>query len=183
MRVPLSWLREYVEVAADATPEHVLASFVSVGFEEEDVHRFEISGPVVVGQVLSIEPEPQKNGKTINWCQVDVGEQEPRGIVCGAHNFVVGDKVVAPVHTVAPDIGAGRHHRRRKARAFLVGPVHHHDRPAGDVARVVEAAHDLQARQHARDAVEAPAVHLRVEVRADDHRRQAVVGIAPADVI
>ena len=94
MRVPISWLREYVDVAPDATAEDVLESFVSVGFEEEDVHRFEISGPVVVGRVLSIEPEPQKNGKTINWCQVDVGEAEPRGIVCGAHNFVVGDKVV-----------------------------------------------------------------------------------------
>ncbi|MEJ1088283.1 phenylalanine--tRNA ligase subunit beta [Microbacterium sp. Mu-80] len=96
MRIPLSWLREYVDVAADATPEDVLASFLSVGFEEEDVHRIEISGPVVVGQVLEIVPEPQKNGKTINWCQVDVGPANGgvRGIVCGAHNFVVGDKVV-----------------------------------------------------------------------------------------
>ncbi|QAY60832.1 phenylalanine--tRNA ligase subunit beta [Microbacterium protaetiae] len=96
MRVPLSWLREYVDVAPDATPEDVLASLVNVGFEEEDVHRFEVSGPVVVGQVLSLEPEPQSNGKTINWCQVDVGEQGGgvRGIVCGAHNFGVGDKVV-----------------------------------------------------------------------------------------
>lgn len=96
MRVPISWLREYVDVAPDATAEDVLASFVSVGFEEEDIHRFEIAGPVVVGQVLSIEPEPQKNGKTINWCQVDVGPEHGgvRGIVCGAHNFVVGDKVV-----------------------------------------------------------------------------------------
>ncbi|MFS2281650.1 phenylalanine--tRNA ligase subunit beta [Microbacterium sp. OR21] len=96
MRVPISWLREYVDVAPDATAEDVLASFVSVGFEEEDIHRFEITGPVVVGQVVSIEPEPQKNGKTINWCQVDVGAENGgvRGIVCGAHNFVVGDKVV-----------------------------------------------------------------------------------------
>lgn len=94
MRVPLSWLREYVDVAADATPEDVLAALVTVGFEEEDVHRFEITGPVVVGQVVALEPEPQSNGKTINWCQVDVGEAEPRGIVCGAHNFVAGDKVV-----------------------------------------------------------------------------------------
>ncbi|ALX67250.1 phenylalanine--tRNA ligase subunit beta [Microbacterium sp. XT11] len=94
MRVPLSWLREYVDVAPDATPEDVLAAMVSVGFEEEDVHRFDISGPVVVGQVLSFEEEPQSNGKTIRWCQVDVGEAEPRGIVCGARNFAVGDKVV-----------------------------------------------------------------------------------------
>ena len=96
MRVPLSWLREYVDLAADAAPEDVLEALVTVGFEEEDVHRFEISGPVVVGQVVSLEGEPQSNGKTINWCQVDVGEEHGgiRGIVCGAHNFVAGDKVI-----------------------------------------------------------------------------------------
>src|SRR5690349_20449723 len=45
-----------------------------------------------------MEPEPQKNGKTINWCTVDVGDAngtgEPQGIVCGAHNFAPGDLVV-----------------------------------------------------------------------------------------
>ncbi|MCK2027841.1 phenylalanine--tRNA ligase subunit beta [Microbacterium sp. SSW1-47] len=96
MRVPLSWLREYVDLAPETTPEDVLAALVTVGFEEEDVHRFAITGPVVVGQVVSLEPEPQSNGKTINWCQVDVGEEHGgvRGIVCGAHNFAAGDKVV-----------------------------------------------------------------------------------------
>ncbi|HMH59554.1 MAG TPA: phenylalanine--tRNA ligase subunit beta, partial [Galbitalea sp.] len=94
MRVPISWLREFVEVPAAATADDILASLVAVGFEEEDVHTFGVSGPVVVGQVLEFTPEPQTNGKTINWCSVDVGEAEPRGIVCGAHNFVVGDKVV-----------------------------------------------------------------------------------------
>lgn len=96
MRVPLSWLREFVDVPEGTTPEDVLASLVSVGFEEEDVHRFELSGPIVVGQVLEFVDEPQSNGKTIRWCQVDVGAANGgiRGIVCGAHNFVVGDKVV-----------------------------------------------------------------------------------------
>src|SRR5664279_52458 len=94
MKVPMSWLREFVEIPADITHEQVHAALVKVGFEEEDVHDFEISGPVVVGQVLEFVGEPQSNGKTINWCQVDVGEAEPRGIVCGAHNFAVGDKVV-----------------------------------------------------------------------------------------
>ncbi|HCJ49791.1 MAG TPA: phenylalanine--tRNA ligase subunit beta, partial [Microbacterium sp.] len=96
MRVPLSWLREFVDVAPDATPEDVLASFVSVGFEEEDVHAFDLTGPIVVGRVVSFEPEPQSNGKTIRWCQVDVGEDHGgvRGIVCGAGNFFEGDKVV-----------------------------------------------------------------------------------------
>ncbi|PYI37373.1 phenylalanine--tRNA ligase subunit beta [Arthrobacter psychrolactophilus] len=110
MRIPLTWLRDYAQVPAGATAEDVMTDLVKVGFEEEDVHRplDEISGPVVVGQVLSLEKEPQSNGKTINWCTVRVvpegAEQtltidgiDPsgvQGIVCGAHNFVVGDKVV-----------------------------------------------------------------------------------------
>ena len=96
MRVPLSWLREYVELPEDATTDDVFAALVSVGFEEEEAIGFEITGPVVVGQVLSFEAEPQSNGKTIRWCQVDVGAANGgvRGIVCGASNFVAGDKVV-----------------------------------------------------------------------------------------
>lgn len=96
MRVPLSWLREYVDVPATATPEDVLAALVSVGFEEEDVHRFELSGPIVVGEVKEFTAEPQSNGKTIRWCQVDVGADNGgvRGVVCGAGNFFEGDKVV-----------------------------------------------------------------------------------------
>ncbi len=96
MRVPLSWLREYVELPEDTTTDEVFAALVSVGFEEEEAIGFEITGPVVVGQVLSFEAEPQSNGKTIRWCQVDVGEVNGgvRGIVCGASNFVDGDKVV-----------------------------------------------------------------------------------------
>jgi phenylalanyl-tRNA synthetase beta chain len=87
-----------------------MAELVKVGFEEEAVHRptDTLQGPIVVGQVLSLVKEPQSNGKTINWCQVRVvpeGQEQKltgkgidpsgvQGIVCGAHNFVEGDKVV-----------------------------------------------------------------------------------------
>ncbi|GAA1696255.1 phenylalanine--tRNA ligase subunit beta [Microbacterium sediminicola] len=103
MRVPLSWLREYVEIDDEATPEDILAALVRVGFEEEDIHRFELSGPIVVGEVLEFVAEPQSNGKTIRWCQVRVapdgetaadGGDAVHGIVCGAGNFFPGDKVV-----------------------------------------------------------------------------------------
>ncbi|MDQ0617833.1 phenylalanine--tRNA ligase subunit beta [Arthrobacter globiformis] len=110
MRIPLSWLREFAQVPAGATAEDVMAELVKVGFEEEAVHRptDALRGPVVVGQVLSLVKEPQSNGKTINWCQVRVvpeGQEQAltgkgidpsgvQGIVCGAHNFVEGDKVV-----------------------------------------------------------------------------------------
>ena len=103
MRVPLSWLGEYVDLPSDATPASVMDQLVRVGFEEEAVHSFDVSGPLVVGQVLEFVPEPQANGKTIRWCQVQVapdgekaadGGASVRGIVCGAANFEVGDKVV-----------------------------------------------------------------------------------------
>lgn len=100
MRVPLSWLAEFVELPDDVTPESVHEALVSVGLEEEAVHSFDVSGPVVVGQVLEFVEEPQANGKTIRWCQVRVNAADTpdapavRGIVCGAHNFEVGDKVV-----------------------------------------------------------------------------------------
>ncbi|MGX1161601.1 phenylalanyl-tRNA synthetase beta subunit [Arthrobacter sp. SLBN-100] len=110
MRIPISWLREFAEVPAGATAEDVMAELVKVGFEEEDVHRptDTLQGPIVVGQVLSLVKEPQTNGKTINWCQVRVvpeGQEQTltgkgidpsgvQGIICGAHNFVEGDKVV-----------------------------------------------------------------------------------------
>lgn len=94
MRIPARWLGEFVDLPDSVSAEHLHAALVKVGFEEEDVHGFGVTGPVVVGQVLEFTPEPQSNGKTINWCRVDVGDAEPRGIVCGAHNFAVGDKVV-----------------------------------------------------------------------------------------
>ncbi len=94
MRAPISWLAEWVDLPDDVTLEHLHAALVRVGLEEEDVHAFDVTGPIVVGKVLEFADEPQSNGKTIRWCQVDVGEAEPRGIVCGAHNFETGDKVV-----------------------------------------------------------------------------------------
>ena len=62
MRVPLSWLGEYVDLEPGTTPEQVHAALVKVGFEEEDLHGFDVTGPLVVGQVLEFTPEEQSNG-------------------------------------------------------------------------------------------------------------------------
>ena len=87
MRVPIGWLAEYVDVPAGTTVEDLDAAFVRLGLEVEEVHRpAEVTGPLVVGRVLEIE-ELTGFKKPIRYCQVDVGEGEPRGIVCGARNF------------------------------------------------------------------------------------------------
>ena len=100
MKAPLSWIREYADLPADVTAEDLAHRLTALGLKLEALERpgHDITGPLVVGRVLTMEPEPQKNGKTINWCTVDVGDAngtgEPQGIVCGAHNFAVGDLVV-----------------------------------------------------------------------------------------
>ncbi|MFM9448991.1 phenylalanine--tRNA ligase subunit beta [Streptomyces acidiscabies] len=99
MRIPLSWLREYVDLPATETGRDVQAKLVSAGLEVETVEQLGdgLKGPLVVGQVLTIE-ELEGFKKPIRFCTVDVGTAngtgEPQEIVCGARNFAVGDKVV-----------------------------------------------------------------------------------------
>src|SRR5690554_3279801 len=98
-RIPMAWLADHVELPVSLTADQLAADLVRVGIEDEEIHGAAVTGPLVVGRVLEIADEPQKNGKTIRWCQVDVGahnadDGSPRGIVCGAHNFAVGDLVV-----------------------------------------------------------------------------------------
>ena len=106
MKAPVSWIKEYVDLPADVTTEALAARLTELGLKLEAIEspRDAITGPLVLGRVLTLEPEPQKNGKTINWCTVDVGHHNAAngtgesgqgvGIVCGAHNFGVGDLVV-----------------------------------------------------------------------------------------
>ncbi|MFD5662927.1 phenylalanine--tRNA ligase subunit beta, partial [Streptomyces hirsutus] len=109
MRVPLSWLREYVDLPATETGRDVQAKLIAAGLEVETVEHLgaDLKGPLVVGQVLTIE-ELEGFKKPIRFCTVDVGRAggtsqafgsgggtgEPQEIVCGARNFAVGDKVV-----------------------------------------------------------------------------------------
>jgi phenylalanyl-tRNA synthetase beta chain len=98
MRVPLSWLREYVDLPAEVSGRELAERLIPIGFEVETVHESGagLTGPVVVGHVLEIE-ELTGFKKPIRYCRVQVGADpsEVRGIVCGARNFAVGDKVVA----------------------------------------------------------------------------------------
>ncbi|MFI8326226.1 phenylalanine--tRNA ligase subunit beta [Streptomyces sp. NPDC085529] len=99
MRVPLSWLREYVDLPATETGRDVQAKLITAGLEVETVEQLGagLTGPLVVGKVLTIE-ELTEFKKPIRFCTVDVGQAngtgEPQEIICGARNFAVGDKVV-----------------------------------------------------------------------------------------
>lgn len=110
MRAPVSWLAEHAALPAGLRGRDLAEAFVRAGLEVEAVEQTgsDVTGPLVIGRVLSAEPEQHSNGKTINWCRVDVGDHDDaavpdgdgggtpasRGIVCGAHNFGAGDFVV-----------------------------------------------------------------------------------------
>lgn len=119
MLVPVSWLRQYVDLPEGLSTEDLAARLTAFDLKLEEITSSGISGPLTVGRVLNLVKEEQKNGKTINWCRVDVGpaHNDPsvpdapgddvpsRGIICGAHNFVEGDLVVVSLPgTVLPSL-------------------------------------------------------------------------------
>jgi phenylalanyl-tRNA synthetase beta chain len=91
----MSWLREYVTVEAPTTE---LADRLSVASAEvKGIERRGVPdqdgnlGLYLVGRVLEAAKHP--NADRLQLCSVDVGEREPRQIVCGAWNFGAGDTV------------------------------------------------------------------------------------------
>src|SRR4051795_9023694 len=95
MKVPVSWLREYVEVAA--TTQEIADRLAIATGEVERISRRGVAdengnyGLFRVGLVLDAGKHP--NADRLQLCRVDVGEGEPRQIVCGAWNFGAGAKV------------------------------------------------------------------------------------------
>src|SRR5918998_6817543 len=95
MKVPLSWLREYVRT--DWSPEQIAARLVFTSCEVDRIVRRGVSdldgnlGLFRVGKVVEAGKHP--NADRLQLCQVDVGEGEPRQIVCGAWNFGAGAAV------------------------------------------------------------------------------------------
>ncbi|HEY6609045.1 MAG TPA: phenylalanine--tRNA ligase subunit beta, partial [Candidatus Limnocylindria bacterium] len=111
MRVPLSWLREYVDVAL--SPRELAEELTMRGMETS----IETSGAgwtdVVVGRVLDVRRHP--NADTLWLTRVDVGPAGGElGIVCGADNLEVGQLV--PTALVGAVLPGDRRIERSKIR-------------------------------------------------------------------
>lgn len=106
MRVPLSWLRDYVDVDVPVAElaQRLLFTSSEVGpIEARGVADTDGNlGLYRVGRVVEAGKHP--NADRLQLCLVDVGEGEPRQIVCGAWNFSAGATVaVALPGAVLPD--------------------------------------------------------------------------------
>jgi len=103
MKVPVSWLREYVSF--DMPPRELGELLSMTGTKLEAVHRIGVPAGAElfrVGRVISREQHPDAD--RLSLCTVDVGDGEPRQIVCGATNFDAGATVgVALPGATLPD--------------------------------------------------------------------------------
>jgi phenylalanyl-tRNA synthetase beta chain len=116
MKVPLSWLKEYVPI--DRSVDEIAQRLVISSCEVEGIERVGVAdvdgnlGLFRVGRVLEAVKHP--NADRLQLCQVDIGESDARQIVCGAWNFAAGATVgVALPGAVLPN---GLPLERRKVR-------------------------------------------------------------------
>ncbi len=92
MRVSYNWLKTYVDLDG-ITPEELAEKITRSGIEVDAVEKpGEGMKNLVVGYVVSCSQHP--NADKLKVCLVDVGEEEPVQIVCGAPNVAAGQTVV-----------------------------------------------------------------------------------------
>ena len=90
MRVPLSWLREFVDF--DLEPERLAERLTLLGMEVKGIERRgEDWRNVVVGELLEVKPHPLADRLSLT--RVTTGAGEPLDIVCGATNIAAGQRV------------------------------------------------------------------------------------------
>ncbi|MES1946265.1 phenylalanyl-tRNA ligase subunit beta [Salinisphaera sp. C84B14] len=102
MKISEQWLREWV--ATSASIDALAQQLTMAGLEVDDLLD---GGPaldgVVVGRIVDCEPHPEAD--RLKLCRVDVGEQSPLSIVCGAPNASAG--LVVPVARVGATLPNG----------------------------------------------------------------------------
>lgn len=94
MNISYNWLKEYIDF--DLSPEDTAAALTSIGLETEGLNEIQtIKGGLeglVIGEVLTCIPHP--NSDHLHLTTVNIGEEEPLKIVCGAPNVATNQKVV-----------------------------------------------------------------------------------------
>jgi phenylalanyl-tRNA synthetase beta chain len=90
MRVPLSWLADYVDL--ELTPEQLADRLTRLGMEVQSIERWGADWrDVVVGELVTVARHP--NADRLSLTTVRVGDGEPLSIVCGATNIAPGQRV------------------------------------------------------------------------------------------
>ena len=89
MKVPLSWLRDYVDV--DLPPKELAHKLTMAGIEVGEVIAIGDWNECFVAQVVAVRPHPQAD--RLSLCQVNAGGDDEIEVVCGAPNVAAGQRV------------------------------------------------------------------------------------------
>src|SRR5690348_13235665 len=121
MKVPMSWLREYVRT--DATTEQIAHALSIATAEVNGVERRGVGGDLSlfrVGHVLEADKHP--NADRLQLTKVEVGEDRPYQIVCGAWNFGPGATVAValPGATIAGGVTLDRRKLRGETSEGMI---------------------------------------------------------------
>ena len=91
MRVPLSWLRELVDI--DLTPEQLAERLTLLGMEVQKIERWGSDWEqVVTGELLTVDKHPRADRLSLTTVTLGDG-REPLSIVCGATNIAPGQRI------------------------------------------------------------------------------------------
>jgi len=114
MNISYNWLKQYIDI--DLSPVDLAQKLTAIGLEANIVEQFpEFFKSIRVGYVISREKHPDADKLSV--CQVDMGDEEPHQIICGAPNVAVGQKV--PVATIGTTFPNGMVIKKAKLRGVF----------------------------------------------------------------
>ncbi len=175
MIVSLEWLRQYVDIPVDVRT--LVADLTMLGLNVEHCTTNGIDEPkVVVGHVLERSAHPDADRLSV--CRVDVGEGEPRTIVCGAPNVAAGQKV--PVALPGARLPGGVRIRRSRIRGVASDGMICSEVELGlgsDAAGILVLADDAPVGRPLSEVIEGDAV-LEIEVTPNRPDQLGHVGVA-----
>ena len=93
MKVSLNWVKKYVKLPENINTKEMTNDLTLRTVEVEDAtNESDKFHDIIVGKILEINDHP--NADKLRVCKVDIGESEPKQIVCGGTNLYVGELVV-----------------------------------------------------------------------------------------
>ncbi|MBU0714452.1 MAG: phenylalanine--tRNA ligase subunit beta [Verrucomicrobia bacterium] len=175
MKVPLSWLKEFV--AIEVTPEALVERLTFAGLEVEGLTRIGSDfKDIVVGEVISVNPHP--NADRLTLCDVATGRETVR-VVCGAPNVRAGNKVpFAAIGAVLPNGMKIKSAKIRGEASFGMLCAEDELGLSEDHAGLMQLPCDIPAGTPLIEVVGGPDVVLTIEVTPNRPDCLSILGIA-----
>lgn len=101
MRIPITWLREFVDLPADC--DSIADRLAMLGFPVEEIERRPLISGVVVGKIAALEKHP--NADRLQMCTIDIATEKTLTIATAATNVAAGQVIpVAAIGARLPHI-------------------------------------------------------------------------------